>query len=353
MTKEEAFEVANKYVASKNPTEELLEKTVDKLYDFYKKEGYPNYNKSKYDVNKLCDKIRNVNEAEYYDGQRKLLKKNPTFNGFLFSYFPHWINVKCGTDKTSLAERWEDEKQLKSLLRKTLIWLPKHNEKWSDNRIRQNAKVFCAGQTVSNFNPVSAKYLYNYYGNNGTVLDMSSGWGGRLFGFLGSNCTKYIGYEPSSATYDGLKNLEHDISKYIKANNLGKEIVLYRKGSEEIRVPDESVDFCFTSPPYFDTEQYSDEKTQSYIKFNTRESWSNDFLGETFRRCYKALKNNCYMAINIRNTSKHDWLESACIEQAMIAGFEYEDTIYYEISSSSKSSNKEEPVFIFKKKVRK
>ena len=59
------------------------------------------------------------------------------------------------------------------------------------------------------------------------------------------------------------------------------------------------------------------------------------------------------MAINIRNTSKHDWLESACIEQAMIAGFEYEDTIYYEISSSSKSSNKEEPVFIFKKKVRK
>ena len=37
----------------------------------------------------------------------------------------------------------------------------------------------------------------------------------------------------------------------------------------------------------------------------------------------------------------------------MIAGFEYEDTIYYEISSSSKSSNKEEPVFIFKKKVRK
>ena len=37
MTKEEAFEVANKYVASKNPTEELLETTVDKLYGFYKK----------------------------------------------------------------------------------------------------------------------------------------------------------------------------------------------------------------------------------------------------------------------------------------------------------------------------
>ena len=41
-----------------------------------------------------------------------------------------------------------------------------------------------------------------------------------------------------------------------------------------------SLDLCFTSPPYFDTEKYSDEDTQSYKKFPTEDGWVNGFFEE-------------------------------------------------------------------------
>ena len=34
---------------------------------------------------------------------------------------------------------------------------------------------------------------------------MSCGWGGRLLGFLSKNTKHYIGTEPSTKTFDGLK----------------------------------------------------------------------------------------------------------------------------------------------------
>ena len=40
---------------------------------------------------------------------------------------------------------------------------------------------------------------------------------------------------------------------------------LHQCGSEEFEQDRNSLDFAFTSPPYFDTEQYSNEQTQSYL----------------------------------------------------------------------------------------
>ena len=52
---------------------------------------------------------------------------------------------------------------------------------------------------------------------------------------------------------------------------------------------------------------------------------------------------------NIKNTPKHDWLESACVEQAEKAGFKLVDKLFYELSGISGNGNKNEPIFIFKK----
>lgn len=71
-------------------------------------------------------------------------------------------------------------------------------------------------QSVSNFRPTSAKYFYNKYGNNGVVWDMCAGWGGRLFGFLSSNCNTYIGTEPCEKTYNGLIELKIFLEKKVK-----------------------------------------------------------------------------------------------------------------------------------------
>ena len=41
---------------------------------------------------------------------------------------------------------------------------------------------------------------------------------------------------------------------------------------------DKSFDFCFTSPPYFNAEEYSNEEVQSYKKYSTYGEWFDNFL---------------------------------------------------------------------------
>ena len=59
---------------------------------------------------------------------------------------------------------------------------------------------------------------------------------------------------------------------------------------------------CFTSPPYFDTEKYSEEPTQSYIKFPKENDWISGFLIKTIKNCHYGLKNEGYLALNIAKT---------------------------------------------------
>ena len=81
-----------------------------------------------------------------------------------------------------------------------------------------------------------------------------------------------------------------------------KQVDIYKLGSEEYKPKKKSLDLCFTSPPYFDTEKYSDEDTQSYKKFPTEDGWVNGFLKKTIQNCYDGLKDNKYMLMNIALT---------------------------------------------------
>ena len=217
--KDNIFEVSN----DKNINEE-----VDKLFKYWRNKGFPNYDINKYDKEKELKKIINFNEEKIFDSKNKDLRQTMHGCGFLWTYFPHWINIRCGKDKKSLIENWNDDEKLRSLIFKTYKWQLKHgNGKFTINRLRQNAKVYCSKQSVSNFRPTVAKYIYNTFGNNGVVWDMSSGWGGRLFGFLSSNCKKYIGTEPSTLTYEGLLKMKSDF------NFVNKEIEIHKCGSED------------------------------------------------------------------------------------------------------------------------
>ena len=99
---------------------------------------------------------------------------------------------------------------------------------------------------------------------NGVVYDMSGGFGGRLFGFLVSQSSTYIGVEPSTKTFNGLNNIKQDYFNNFNKEDMSlfpqeKDIYLYKTGSEDFRPDKNSVDFCFTSPPYFNCEKYSNE----------------------------------------------------------------------------------------------
>ena len=325
-------------------SEKNLDDEVEKIFQYYRKLGYPNYKKEDYNIQEEISKLKYFNEKEIFNKENKHFIQNMTGCGFLWTYFPHWTEVKCGNSKESLKDKWENDDELKELIRKTYLWKLKHNEPhWTHNRIRQNAKVFMSKQSVSNFRPTVAKYIYNAYGFKGTVLDMSSGFGGRYAGFLASSCKKYIGIDPSKKTYNGLLEMQKDFSY------LGKESVFYCMGSEDFIPEKESIDLCFTSPPYFDTEKYSLEQTQSYLKYPTIDSWINGFLGKTIENCYYGLKKNRYCIINIANTLKYNNIVSSTISLCEQNNFIHEDTLFLELSSISGKGRKLEPILVFKK----
>jgi len=318
-----------------------INEEVEKLFQYYREHGFPNYNKKDYDPKKELDKIIKFDENIIFNNRD--LGQTMHGCGFLWTFFPHWIDIKYKTEQNTLRENWNDDEKLKSLILKTYKWQLKFGRRvFTTNRIRQNAKVYCSKQSVSNFRPTVAKYIYNQFGNRGVVWDMSAGWGGRLFGFLASDCKKYIGTEPSTKSFKGLTELKETYS-YVN-----KEVELHCLGSEKFVPEEDSVDLCFTSPPYFDTEQYSQEDTQSFKAYPTKESWTNNFLRQTIKNCKIALKENGYMVINISNTKNEDWIEQETIKIARKEGFELMNTYYLVLSSIAGNGKKREPVFIFK-----
>lgn len=318
-----------------------LEFALDVIFKYHRKHGYPHYNVPLPDRLKQFNSLKNFNESELFkDG-----KIQQTMHGLslAWTYFPHWVEVECGNNKMKPIDYWNDDIKLKEIIRKTWNWQLKHgNGKFSLNRLRQNSKIYGGNQSVSNFRPSAAKYIYNTYGSGGTIWDMSCGWGGRLVGFFSSNCKKYIGTEPSTKTYDGLLMLNSDL-------NNGKDVELHKLGSEVFRPEKNSLDLCFTSPPYFDTEKYSDESTQSYIKYPNLSDWLNGFLKQTISNCHYGLKSNGLMMLNIANTTKYKNIESETIRISKECGFEHIDTIYLVLSSVSGNGEKLEPILIFQK----
>ena len=55
----------------------------------------------------------------------------------------------------------------------------------------------------------------------------------------------------------------------------------------------------FTSPPYFDTERYSEDESQSYKKFPTYAGWVKGFYQETINNTCDALSEDGVFGINI------------------------------------------------------
>ena len=326
-----------------------IEYGTEIIFRYYRKYGFPHYTIRDDEKYKHIKKLKKFNvDTIFLDN--KIVQTMHCLR-LAWTYFPHFWEVRCGGTKMSPMEIFLDDDKLKSTIRKTWNFELKHykgeegrnKNKFHENRFRQSLKIYSGTQSVSNFRPTAAKLIYEKFGGE-TIWDMSCGWGGRLLGFLSAKNTKhYIGTEPSTKTYDGLLKMKKDFSY------LGKQVDIYKLGSEEYKPKKESLDLCFTSPPYFDTEKYSDEDTQSFKKFPTEDGWVNGFLKKTMENCYYGLKKDSYMLINIANTPKYKFIEDETIRISKELGFTQEDTVQLTLSSVMGAGYKYEPIFVFRK----
>lgn len=324
---------------------ENIDKDVENLFEYYRQTGFPNYNKSKYTLQKEIDKL--MNTPNCIDESNKIIRQSMVGCGVLWTYFPHWIDVRCN-DSPSVSGVWNDDEKLKVLIRKTYLWKLRHNElNWTDNRIRQNAKVYGAKQSVSNFRPTVARDIYNKFGaNNAKVLDMCSGFGGRLLGFAASNCAEYVGTDPSTKTYDGLIELAIDIKQILS----DKKITIYNQPFEDLDVPKDYFDIAFTSPPYFNTEVYSNESNNSCNRYPIYKEWLYGFLKPMISKAVLSVKSGGYIVINIADVKNAPSLSKDCYKLMEQCSTNIDIDIYHmALSSIAGKGVKYEPVFVMKK----
>lgn len=313
---------------------------VNSVFRYYREQGFPYHSTASGRRHIWFNQMLNYDYSRLKAGD--IVRQSMHGLSLAWSYMPHSWEIRCNGLMTPF-EVFHNDKLFKKVIKKRI----QMGDNMSDNGIRKMLKIFTGVQSVSNFRPTASAVIYSEFCQPGdTVLDMSSGFGGRLLGSHLAGC-QYIGIDPSTKTMQGLKEMNHDFF-------LGAD--LYCVGSEDFIPKKNSIDFCFTSPPYYNLEKYSDEPTQSYLRYPTRNNWLHGYLKETFKNCWIGLKSNKYMAVNM--ASKKDWvmLEPDMIEVAEEVGFKLERIMYLALSSmrmsKDKSPHKYEAIYIFKKHER-
>ena len=327
-----------KFPKYKDYSEEDRERLALCIYNHYKEIGFPYF-----PTDKLWryGKFHQLQRTEYISllEEDKSIRQTMVGLSLAWSYMPHSFAVQCGNMRTPL-QAYEDDEVFKKVVRKMI----KLNAGTTTNSLRKTLRIYSGTQGVSNFRPSASACIYHHFDCKGkTVWDMSCGYGGRVLGADLVGVGKYIGTEPCDLTFKGLQEM---IGDWI---TIPTEI--HKCGSEEYEPESESLDFCFTSPPYFNTEKYSGEENQSWIKYPTKEEWLNGFLKITFENCHKGLKPNGKMVINIANVKSYLTLEEDTVRVAEEIGFKLIDTWKLSLSSMPSDDNKfkYEPIFIFQK----
>lgn len=306
------------------------------VFNHYRTYGFPYFETSKEYREKEFEKLKKYDAKNLIDND--VVNQTMHGLGLAWSYFPHNFEINCN-NKLSPMEAFLDDNIFKKVIEKRI----RIGDNMSDNGIRKMLKIFSNVQSVSNFRPTAAAAIYERYGKDKVVLDMSCGFGGRLLGAIVSGVKEYIGLEPSSKTFEGLQKMCDDFAPQFKNT-------IYKIGSEEFIPEKESIDLCFTSPPYFDTEKYSDEPTQSYLKYPSKDEWMNGFMRKTLENCFYGLKDDGYLIVNIANVKNYKTLETDFIDLAMSIGFELDIVMKLSLSSMTRESKyKYEPIFVFKK----
>ena len=327
-----------------NYSEEEKERFADAVFKHYRASGFP-YFPSDHGFRKAeLEKFTDFPYMKLLDG--KNIGQSMHGLSFCWSYMPHAYSVKCNNMRTPL-ETYNDDELFKQVIRKRM----KMGDTVTPNGIRKMLKIFTGTQCVSNFRPTAAAVFYELFGKGKTVWDMSCGYGGRMLGAMRAGVKKYIGTEPCTETFDGLCAILDEFPQF-KAKT---EYELHKVGSECFKPESGSLDLCFTSPPYFDTEKYSDDETQSYIKYSTPSEWMNGFMKDTLENCYNGLKSDGVLAVNIANVKSYPTIEKDMVEVAESIGFKRNTTMRYALSllSSDRAGKfKYEPIYIFTKDSR-
>ena len=324
--------ITTTYVKSLDLEERLA--LVEPLFQHFRKTGWL-YPDNESDLKKSYQKLLDLK----VDLTTNELFNNSSLATDICKFFCHKFYEATEHKQPTMKEVFNDDDKLRYLIKNRLgldWWDNPNNDETFNICFRmliQGMRSSRLVPSISIFKPDIAKYMYMKYSAPGeTVFDYSAGWGGRMLGAAAAG-VKYIGVDPW--TTDELEN----IVKYFSL----QDITLIKNGSENVRLEENSIDFCFSSPPYYDQEVYSKEDTQAYNK--GEDHFYNVYWKNTLENIKYMLKPGKYFGLNIKNFPK--MLEMA----KEVFGEVVEEVKLRTVRSHLNKSagvEKYEPIYIFK-----
>lgn len=263
---------------------------VEPLFQHFRQQGwlYPDdISKIYKSWKKLCDFQPNLSINELFN--------NSSLATDICKYFCHKFYEATEKNKPTMLQVFNNDEKLKKLI-KNRLGLDWYDEEKNDETFNISFRMLIQGMrssrlvpSISIFKPDIAKYMYMKYSVEGdTVYDYSAGWGGRMLGAASCN-RQYIGADPW--TVDELQIM-------ISVLKL-KNIKLINTGSETVKLQENSIDFSFSSPPYFDQEYYSSDLTQAYN--NGEDYFNNVYWSNTLDNIKYMLKPGKWFGLNVKN----------------------------------------------------
>jgi len=327
---------------------------VKAIAEYYHRSGYPHNRLNNQTLSKEMIKLSNTKDPLLSDNNLQVNSTGLTIANY---FHPHMMKVKCANSKRTPYEQFSDIVLLEDAINR---WM-ELGKKPNPSGVRRILRTRDGVRSVVNFKPAIAKYFYdNYCPVGGLVLDPCAGFGGRLSGCIASNrgiC--YHGIDPQSNTAIGNMKLASFYADHWRSIGGRRWKFGFRFDlgcAEDIMpsLPDNSYDLIFTSPPYFNTEQYDTSLSQSYLKFPTYDLWREGFLFRVLSESFRMVRDSGYILINVKNYKRYP-IASDVLEFAKKLGLVLHKTYHMRLSNLEYNRQGEvkyhtEPIFVFCKR---
>lgn len=310
----------NNYLNKKNSTRNLSDSDFEAILpqlaiELEQQSFYLSYtdDEMKLDWKKLCE--WNTNEPYINSTSRIGMKLSE-------HYCPNFYDIESAKG-VSYKSLWTAEN-----LEKILRWNRKSHSTPYISEIKRGI-YFCCGLTKNTmYRPQMMKLACDRY-NAQRVLDPCAGWGGRMLGAVAAGA-HYTAFEPNTTTYNNLQK----IINFLGIQNSVTLICDDARNMLQYKI--EPVDLVLTSPPYFDLEVYTHEKTQSITGTSSYREWADGFLRDIIKLGIDHLKPEGLSCWNVGKVGKND-MNDDVLKYHIEFGYSKKEVL--EVRSSKRQAN--------------
>src|SRR5260221_298728 len=269
---------------------------LKKAFRYWRRRGFPYYRLSRQEMRAELKALTGIDARRVIHGAQ--IHGSHAAIRLANCFHPQMWSVRVSRYKSPMDCFRDDDCFMAAIQRAFRIWPERHGANASC--LRRMLKSFSNCAAVSNFRPAVARAVIQKFSADGeTVVDFAAGYGGRLVGCL-SLARHYIGLEPCSAQVRGLRRCI-DAIRSLRIVPGTAEIHEVCAEDSLARLPSKSSGLGFSSPPYFDWEKYSEQETQSFIRYRTYSTCVESFLRPVVGESHRILANGGYLAINTPN----------------------------------------------------